>query len=157
VTEVVLRPATHEDSRRVWEWASDPETRAASFHSGPIPWSEHERWYAASLSGETRHLRIAEAGGAAVGLVRLDRMDGDATAAEIGVNLAPGHRGRGLAAPILLAARAEASSLGFARVVARIRSGNERSIRAFERAGFAFAGTERVAGVDARRYEALSS
>lgn len=154
MTEVVLRSARVEDCRRVFEWASDPETRAASFHPAPIPWGDHERWYAASLSDAARRLLIAEAGGIAVGLVRLDRMEEDETAAEIGINVAPEHRGRGLAAPMLLAARGEARALGFAWVVARIRPGNERSLRAFERAGFAFVGAERVAGAEARRFQA---
>jgi RimJ/RimL family protein N-acetyltransferase len=154
VNGVALRPAREDDCRRVFEWASDPETRAASFHPEPIPWSDHERWYAASLESGTRHLRIAEAGGVPVGLARLDRMDDDPAAAEIGIHLAPEHRGRGLSVPVLLAARTEAEALGFAKVVARIRPDNLRSIRAFERAGFALVRVEAVAGLDARRYEA---
>ena len=56
--------------------------------------------------------------------------------------------------PVLLAARDEAKALGFRKVVARIRPGNLRSIRAFESAGFALVRKETVAGVEARRYEA---
>jgi RimJ/RimL family protein N-acetyltransferase len=155
VSEVVLRPARAEDCRRVFEWATDPDTRAASFHTDPIPWEDHERWYAASLASESRHLRIAESDGTPAGLVRLDRTEDD-EAVEIGINLAPARRGRGLAVPMLLAALAEARTLGFTRVVARIRPDNLRSIRAFERAGFAFAREERVNGSEARRYEATA-
>ena len=120
-----------------------------------IPWEDHERWYAASLASESRHLRIVESDGTPAGLVRLDRTEDD-EAVEIGVNLAPARRGRGLAVPVLLAALAEARTLGFTRVVARIRPDNLRSIRAFERAGFAFAREERVNGSEARRYEAIA-
>ena len=79
---IALRPAREEDCRRVFEWANDPVTRAASFRSAPIPFADHERWYGDSLRGERRHLRIAEVAGEAVGLVRFDRLPDAPEAAE---------------------------------------------------------------------------
>lgn len=150
---VVTRPARPADCRRVFEWANDPETRQASFRSEPIPFAEHRRWYAESLSGDRRILRIAELEGTPVGLVRFDRDAEDSGTAEIGINIAPEHRGRRLAAPILAVARSDAAALGFRLLVARIKSGNRRSVRAFERAQFTFVRAEQVRDVDAFRYE----
>ncbi|RPI48332.1 MAG: UDP-2,4-diacetamido-2,4,6-trideoxy-beta-L-altropyranose hydrolase, partial [Chloroflexi bacterium] len=42
---VRARQARDTDARLVFEWANDPLTRAMSFHSEPIPWSDHERWF----------------------------------------------------------------------------------------------------------------
>jgi RimJ/RimL family protein N-acetyltransferase len=150
---VLLRKARPGDCRLVFEWANDPETRAASFHSRRISLEEHELWFAESLREERRRLRIAEIDGAPVGLVRFDRFGADETVAEIAINLAPEQRGRKLAVPVLLAAKAAAASFGFRTLVARIRPENERSVRAFERAGFEFVSRERVAGQSAFRYE----
>ena len=152
---VSLRPARPDDCRLVFDWANDPATRAASFHSEVIAFEDHARWYEGSLGGTRRYLRIAELDAAPVGLVRFDRLDADETRAEIGINLAPEHRGRRLAVPILLAATEEASALGLRTVVARIRPENAPSIRAFERAGYRFVAEERVSGFEAFRYEAV--
>jgi len=42
-----LRCAAEGDSRTIWSWANDPETRAHSFSTEPIPWEKHTTWYAA--------------------------------------------------------------------------------------------------------------
>ena len=52
-----------------------------------------------------------------------------------------------------MAARRDAAALGIRRLVARIKTDNRRSIRAFERAEFVFVRAERVRGSDAARYE----
>jgi len=153
--KVVTRPAGLADCRRVFEWANDPETRKASFFDASIPLADHERWYADSLDGDRRILRIAEVDATPVGLIRFDRDAKDPKTAEIGINMAPKHRDRGLAAPVLLAARRDAATLGIRRLVARIRTENRRSIRAFERAEFVFVGAARVRGSDAARYEII--
>ena len=71
------------DCRRVFEWANDPETRKASFFDAPIPLADHERWYADSLDGDRRILRIAEVDATPVGLIRFDRDTEDPKAAEM--------------------------------------------------------------------------
>ena len=64
-----------------------------------------------------------------MGQVRLDRLeDGEL----ISISVAPDARGQGLAPLIIVAACGEANGT----VIARIRPDNERSIRAFSRAGF---------------------
>ncbi len=150
---VITRPAGPADCRRVFEWANDPETREASFRSEPIPFDAHERWYSESLAGERRILRIACLDGEPIGLIRFDVDAGDAGTAEIGINIAPEHRGRGLASPMLAAARSDAGALGLRRLIARIKTWHGRSIRAFERAGYTFVRDESVHGCDAVRYE----
>jgi UDP-2,4-diacetamido-2,4,6-trideoxy-beta-L-altropyranose hydrolase len=38
---ITLKRATQEDCRLIWKWANDPDVRAASFSSKPIPYDTH--------------------------------------------------------------------------------------------------------------------
>ena len=66
--------------------------------------------------------------------------------------LAAEWRGRGLALPVLEALRDAAAAAGFERLVARVRNDNPRSLRTFERAGFAHDGEETVNATTATRF-----
>ncbi len=144
-----LRPASEADCELVYAWATDPETRAASFHSATISLDEHRRWFAAALRG-ARTLYVAEVGNVPLGLARLDSLG--AGAAEIGIIIAREHRGRGFGKRTVSALIERAAATGVTRLVARVRDGNARSVSVFRRAGFTEAGEESVAGVRARRY-----
>jgi RimJ/RimL family protein N-acetyltransferase len=148
---VRLRAVTPEDCERTFGWANDPATRAASFRSAPIERAEHERWFRGSLDSPVRALLIAELEGAAIAVVRFDYSESNGT--ELSLTLAPERRGQGLSLPVLQAAVRRARNEGLARLVARIRPANERSIRSFTRAGFQPCGREEVAGQEALRYE----
>lgn len=142
-----LRPAGPEDCDRIHAWASDPETRAVSFSPDPIPLEDHRRWYAASLESPTRRILVAEdPGGPPLGMVRFDLEEAEAEA-EIGINLAPEARGRGLGPALLdLAAREFHREHPGLRILARIKRDNTRSLRAFERADFVRSHEADVAG-----------
>jgi UDP-2,4-diacetamido-2,4,6-trideoxy-beta-L-altropyranose hydrolase len=148
---LVLRPATSDDSRRIWHWANDAATRAMSFSSAAIPWESHERWYSARLADANCRFFIAAYGEEALGQVRYD-LDGDDAIVSIG--LAPEQRGRGWGPRIL---RTSATQL-FAqtpvrRIIAYIKPENIASQRAFERAGYRLVRQETVRGKRALRYE----
>jgi RimJ/RimL family protein N-acetyltransferase len=127
--DVELRPAGQHDRDLLLAWANDPDTRRASFSTAPIGVEEHATWLATVLSDPTRQLWIAEVDGEPVGQVRIDQRDRDAV---ISVSVAPEARGRGLAAPMIEAATARVDG----RVVALVKPENERSLRAFETAGY---------------------
>lgn len=151
---VQVRPATAADAALLLAWANDPDTRAASFHTERIAPDEHTAWLARSLTLPTRRLFIGMVGEEPVGQVRLDV--GEAGEAEVGISIAPERRGRGLGAG-LLAAGIEAGrrdhELAVDRFVARVRLGNEASIRLFEGAGFVLRGTGRCVGAPCLIYE----
>ena len=130
------RPATIGDSPRLFQWRNDPEARTASRSRSLVAPEEHECWLHASLADPTRTLLLVEESGEAIGTVRFDRLAH--ARAEISVNLAPERRcaGRGTqvvreATELELSANPELSE-----VVADVRKGNLRSVRAFERAGY---------------------
>jgi RimJ/RimL family protein N-acetyltransferase len=149
---VKLRRVTFEDSKMIFEWANDPDTRANSALSDPIPWEDHERWYAERLADEDSDLLIALTDDEVpVGIVRF-QSQGDQ--AEISVNVAPSHRGGGLGVEMIGAGCEEFFRIReVPLVVAYIRPGNVASQRAFGRAGFRPAGEERVRGAQMLRYE----
>lgn len=133
--DLLLRPASAADARRLLEWRNDPEARAASRSTAEVGAAEHDAWLAAVLADPDRTLLICELAGEPVGQVRFDRIA--ERRYEISVSLAAAARGRGLAAPLisLAVARLRESSPD-AEVEAHVRRGNDRSLAAFRQAGF---------------------
>jgi RimJ/RimL family protein N-acetyltransferase len=150
-TTLRLRRARLRDRKRIFRWANDAATRAASFHEEEIPRSVHRRWYDASLRG-ARLLYVVELDLEPVGVMRLDAVPDDDETAEVGIVLAPEHRGRGLAVPALLALNEVAADADLSRLIARIRADNLPSRRVFEKAGYALSGEETVNGIATLRY-----
>lgn len=131
-----LRLADSGDSRRVWEWRNDPVTRQVSGSTDSVPWDVHDSWFHRVLEDPTRYLLILEVAGDAMGALRFDPA-GESGAWLVSINLAPPARGRGLATPVLEAGWEWLSAAAHVtRVGADIRAENERSVRAFVRAGF---------------------
>ena len=130
-----LRPARPDDARRLFDWANDPETRAASFDRAAIPWPAHVAWLAAVLADPNRRLWIAEEAGVPIGQLRVDRApDGRGV---VSIGLAPGARGRGLGRTVLrMGLAAAVRELGIRRAWAVVIATNLPSRRLFEGAGF---------------------
>ncbi|HSI10800.1 MAG TPA: UDP-2,4-diacetamido-2,4,6-trideoxy-beta-L-altropyranose hydrolase [Chthoniobacter sp.] len=129
-----LRPAGADDARLIWEWANDPAVRAASFRSAPIPWEDHERWFAAQLSASTTHFFIAELEGKPVGQIRFVVEGNEAI---ISASMSAALRGRRYGSALLVRAAREIFRISnIERIVALIKPGNTASLRSFQRAGF---------------------
>jgi UDP-2,4-diacetamido-2,4,6-trideoxy-beta-L-altropyranose hydrolase len=140
---VRLRRARADDIRLLWEWANDPEVRAASFSSAPIPWETHVAWFAEKVRQNRSLLFIAEnEAGIAFGQIRFDLKDREA---ELNLSLAKEKRGLGLAAPLIEAGVRELlAGAECERVHAFVKLQNAASARAFEKAGFVRVGVEQV-------------
>ncbi len=130
-----LRNAEPEDSKLLYDWASDSEVRSMAFSSEPIEWEGHKKWFEKKLRDPNTQIYIAMQDDEPVGQVRFDvvsKFD-----VEIDVHTKPGLRGKGLGTQII--------SLGVARFLddsskntihAVIKLENAKSRRAFEKAGF---------------------
>ena len=139
--EFEIRRAEPKDCAMLWRWRNDPVTRRAQRLEDPIPWDAYESWYARALASPGRVILIASPADPSAGedlgvaqftLGRVPEM------AEIGLNLNPAWRGRGLAAPLIERFCAEGRRhLGFGAVIAHVKAENLPSRRAFIRAGFA--------------------
>jgi UDP-2,4-diacetamido-2,4,6-trideoxy-beta-L-altropyranose hydrolase len=140
-----LRHVTAEDRQLLWEWANDPEVRAASFSSAAIPWETHVEWFAKKVGADQSLMLIAEDGeGTPLGQIRFDI---DGRSAEINVSLAKDKRGCGLAVPAIEAAVRELfAERDCERVHAFVKPENIASAKAFERAGFLPAESKTVRG-----------
>lgn len=109
--DLVARPATLEDSRRLWEWRNDPGTRTGSRHCEMVPWLEHLAWLESSSTREDRVLLVVDDPLGPVGTVRWD-LDGESQGEwEVSIAVAPERRGRSLARPMLRAAEAALSEV----------------------------------------------
>lgn len=125
------------DSQWIWQWRNDPVTREMSLTTDVIPWENHKTWYAQAARDRNKVLLIASERDEPVGMVRFDLQA--AAAAEISINLNPALRGSGRGKRLLASACAWGfRSLALARIFARIKPQNLRSIRVFEGIGFVF-------------------
>ena len=96
---ITLRCARAEDVRLLWELANDPQVRAASFSSDPIPWETHVEWFAEKSQSSKSLLLIAEhRGGNPIGQIRFDLNGNEA---ELNISLVKENRGMGLAVPMI--------------------------------------------------------
>lgn len=124
--QVDLRPVTMNDAKMLFEWRNDPETRANSRKTAPVPWEEHCKWLRESLANPKRELLVAEIDGVPVGRARIDR--GEET--EMSWTVAPDHRGKGVGKAMVAAACPPGP------VVARIKPSNRASQAIAAHAGF---------------------
>lgn len=130
---VQLRPATFSDARFVWECRNDPDARRESLDPQPIPFTQHVRWFEASLDNPLRRIWIADTGdGEAVGYGRLD-WEAEGADPTISVAVAPLLRRMGFGLQIIQLT----TSMSTAPVWASIKTTNVASLKSFSAAGYA--------------------
>lgn len=143
---ISLRAAEESDVGRVWVWNNEPGARAASLRTAPIPWSDHQRWFASQLRNPDAAMWIVEeAHSGAIGSLRIERRGEEDV---ISIALTPCVRGRGYGSVAIsqaVAKRREAGVKG--QVVALVKLENKASAEAFLRAGFVLEGRREVEGV----------
>lgn len=125
---VTLRLATTQDLELLLAWRNDPETRAASHHTGEVKHDEHRQWLHAIIANPRRQLFVAEERGRPIGTVRADETDG---MFELSWTVAPEARGKGAGKHMV---RALAKRID-GPVRAEVRVGNAASARIAEYAG----------------------
>jgi UDP-2,4-diacetamido-2,4,6-trideoxy-beta-L-altropyranose hydrolase len=140
---VQVRCATADDRHLLWEWANDPEVRAASLSMDSISWETHVLWFSEKLSDEQSLLLVAEdESGDSIGQIRFDMRGQDA---ELHISLAKEKRGAGLAVSAVNAAVVELfARRQCERVHAYVKPENIASQRVFEKAGFTVEGSTTV-------------
>lgn len=132
----------------MWVWRNEPQARAASFNTAPIPYEDHERWFSTKLAdARTRILIISDAAGKGIGYVRFDLRNDEA---EISVGIDSTERGRGYGSEAIRAAcEYLVAATPVRRIIAQVKLANAASKAAFERAGFAATGKRRIGSADA--------
>jgi len=147
-----VRAVGQEDCRLLWEWANDPAVRSASFSQAPIPWENHQAWFADKMNDPNSLMFIAEdEQGRPIGQFRLDRRSPGT--GEVAISIASDARGAGYGTRLIELGVSEIfSTTGIARLLAYIRPENQASIRSFEGAGFNRQNETRVKGCSAIEY-----
>ena len=113
-------------------------SRGSMGNTGKVGLIEHLRWFARVKKNPSRtHLYIAYSGRSKIGMGRLDVHGMWPYHYELGLIVHPKYRGKGYGTEII---RKLCAMVDGAKCVARIRSTNQASIRAFEKAGFRKAG-----------------
>ncbi len=134
--EVTLVAAGAGDARTVYELRNDPFTVRYSGSGRPVAWEEHARWFADRVARPADHrLYLVRCNGETIGVLRFERRD--ARTAGISIYLAEQAVGRGIGTDVI---RAGCDLIfrhwSVGSVEAEVIAGNERSVRAFRKAGF---------------------
>lgn len=132
---LIARPAMMADAALLFEWRNDEQTREHSRSTETVAWETHTRWLAVTLNNADRRLFLVEnAEGTPVGTVRWDRES--ANAWEVSITIAPSHRGRRLARPLLEAGEKALAPERATHVIAAIHADNVASRRLFAAADY---------------------
>ncbi|MVM30988.1 GNAT family N-acetyltransferase [Spirosoma sp. HMF4905] len=141
---LTYRTAQPADARLYFDWANDPDTRQQSFNSAPISLETHTAWFTRKLVDPNALLLIfSNEVGQPVGQVRFERTPIADMPDEIiiGISVDSRQRGKGLASQLIQQACAICQKRWDAVTIhAYIKSENQASVRAFQRAGFKLSG-----------------
>jgi len=139
-----LRPATADDARMLFSLRNDPAIVRLGRSKQTVTWAEHLSWFTRALSDEQRRrIFFLVENDETIGVLRFDKED-EPTEAVVSIYLLEPFRGQGRGPRALALGCAEIFRTWpmLAAVDAIIIADNERSVRAFQLAGFAFAGDE---------------
>lgn len=145
---VHVRKATLEDSKTMFYWRNHPSVRSVSRNSEAISYDQHQEWLRKSLANDGRILLMGlDLDGQGVGVTRFDAIDDDTV--EVSIYLNPERSGTGLGSKLLEASEAYLirKRQGPVNIMAYTMSGNNRSERLFEKAGY-----DRTADCFTKRY-----
>lgn len=127
---MMLRQATLNDWAVLFYWHSDPTTRASSTTSA-TSLEAHMQWLRRAIASGTLFVAVDDHD--KIGTVRLDVFAG---AAEIHLTVAPDQRGKRYSTAIIAKAVVKCMDLDVTKMVARVRTENYASLRAFADNGF---------------------
>lgn len=135
---LTIRRASTDDRLTVWLWRNDPDTRAVSAVTRPLPWAEHIRWWDSTCQSDMRRIYIAEIHGEPRAMVRFDlRGDQAQPVWRVSIMVRPGARAQGFGRISLARSCARLrEETGAAAFEALVAPTNPASQRLFSRLGF---------------------
>ena len=130
-----LRSVSEDDCKLIWQWANDPDVRARSFSSQPIPWDEHVQWFNTKHKAlDCRFYLALDAHDTPLGVIRFDLYQDNAT---VSVTIDSQFRTQGYGNQLINLASAKLfRTSDIAYIDAYIQPDNQASLRAFQKAGF---------------------
>ncbi|MBI2474286.1 MAG: GNAT family N-acetyltransferase [Candidatus Taylorbacteria bacterium] len=132
----MLKPVTEADAQLLFQWRNDPETRANSINTEPVPWEKHLEWLRKSISDSDRRLFIFLQNGKPAGTCRIDRsVENGEEIHELSWTVAPEWRGKGIG-KAMIGELLQEKILSGKKKKAVIKPNNIPSIKIVERHGF---------------------
>ena len=134
--ELYLRKACQADMDLLYQWANDPVVRKMAFHTEPIPYEDHVKYFTKIMADASVYQYILYDGGLPVGQIRLNVEGQEAL---IDYSIAPGYRGRGYGSKLLglLGKQLETEMLPHVeKLIGQVKYENPASARVFEKCGF---------------------
>lgn len=130
-----LRLVKEEDIDLLFSWANDPEVRKNAFHTEPIPYETHQKWFAKLMQDDAQVQYIFVVDDVPVGQVRFSLSDDKAL---IDYSVAPNMRGRGYGKAMLNLAREEICKQypSIHTLIGQVKHGNYASEKCFIRCGY---------------------
>lgn len=159
---LTIRPARASDCRLYYDWSMEDDTRVNSVRHQRFELDAHGTWFQARLHDPRSCMWVLEVAGEPAGQVRygavvttIDKAEsGTPGEAEVAISIAKEHRGRGLSTYLLAhTENAARRALQVGTIVALILPHNVASVRAFERAGYIYAGAAARMNKFLLRYE----
>jgi RimJ/RimL family protein N-acetyltransferase len=132
---VTFRMAKQEDAQLYFNWANDPEVRKNSFHTNPISYEDHVKWFNSKLiSGKCYFYLFSNIQGVPVGQVRIDSHPEETI---IGISLDSAFRGKDLSRKLLKMATTDyLERHPNEKISAYVKSENISSYKSFLAASF---------------------
>lgn len=130
-----LRLVKEEDMDLLFSWANDPVVRKNAFHSNPIPYEVHQRWFTKLMQDDSQVQYILMQDDVPVGQIRFSLADDTAT---IDYSIAPDMRGHGYGKLMLNLAREEICKTypSIRVLVGQVKQGNFASENCFIESGY---------------------
>ena len=131
-----LRKVKSTDVDLLYKWANDSEVRKNAFHTEPIPYENHVKWFAKMLENPSVYQYILYQGELPIGQIRLNVEDGEAL---IDYSISAEHRGKGFGSKLLQLMMEQIVVNKISNVIklaGQVKYENQASARAFEKCGF---------------------
>ena len=95
MNELSLVKASIKDSRIIWEWRNDTNTRLMFFENSKISWEDHMSWFKNALEDKNRIIYMGLTKDKPIGIIRFDRDPKNSFSFKISINIDPNSRSKG--------------------------------------------------------------
>ena len=131
-----LRKVKPTDVDLLYKWANDSEGRKNAFHTEPIPYENHVKWFAKMLEDSSVYQYILYQGELSIGQIRLNVEGNEAL---VDYSISAEYRGKGLGSKLLQLVKEQITVEKISNVIkitGQVKYENQASARAFEKCGF---------------------
>ena len=130
-----IRNINQKDSKDLFEWRNNYESRKMSFGTKKITLEEHEKWFKESIKNPNKNFYIGEYNGIKIGVCRFE-FDKKKNISETSININPDERGKGYGKKLLTNAIKTYLKNKSCILIAKIKEDNIISLKLFNSAGF---------------------